>query len=48
MKTQYYCYAIKITTSDSFRGVKIGECGDTDRVENLTFFVRNPLTSVNG
>ena len=36
MKTQYYCYAIKITTSDSFRGVKIGECGDTDRVENLS------------
>ena len=36
MKTQYYCYAIKITTSDSFRGVKIGECGDTDRVVNLS------------
>ena len=36
MKTQYYCYAIKITTSDSFRGVKIGECGDTDRIENLS------------
>lgn len=36
MKPQYYCYAIKITTSDSFRGVKIGECGDTDRVENLS------------
>lgn len=32
----YYCYAIKITTSDSFRGVKIGECGDTDRVVNLS------------
>lgn len=44
----YYCYIIKITKNNKLRGFKIGERGDTDRVENLTFFVRNPLTSVNG
>ena len=44
----YYCYVIDIIERNESCGFKIGECGDTDRVENLTFFVRNPLTSVNG
>ena len=31
----YYCYIIKITKNNKLRGFKIGERGDTDRVENL-------------
>ena len=32
----YYCYIIKITKNNKLRGFKIGERGDTDRVENLS------------